>query len=389
MNIKKNIVAVGIIGSILASSLSNINAYSQPTLEKIAGKDNYETAALVADRQNYTSAILVNLDNSIADGLSSSGLSGATNSPILLTKKDSIPTSTLERLSKVKNIYIIGGVNSVSPKVESTLKSKGMNITRISGSNRIETSLNVAKEVKKFSKAEVILLTNGFKGEPDAISAAAVAAREKGVIILTDGQNTTYEINSNYVYAIGGKSSISDSLVNRYDAIRLGGKDRFDTNAKVIESFYTGGDEINETAEFHVADGRNLVNALVSAPIAKNKPVVIVANNSDKRTLEDSSKITVVGNLDQAVINQCLDPIPVIRDIIGTWKIGYDELSIGLYDFDGEEYSINKVDKSKNIAYITVHTDKRDYSYTLTLNGNKLNVYNPEGRGSGNYTRLY
>ncbi len=51
----------------------------------------YETAGLLADKQSYSSDILVILDNCIEDGLSASGLSGAANAPILLTQKDSIP----------------------------------------------------------------------------------------------------------------------------------------------------------------------------------------------------------------------------------------------------------------------------------------------------------
>ncbi|MGX4599853.1 cell wall-binding repeat-containing protein [Faecalimicrobium sp. JNUCC 81] len=84
----------------------------------------YETATKIADNQDYTIAILVNSDKSLADGLSDSGLYGAVNAPILLDKKDTVPNETLSRLKNVENVYIIGRPNAISLKVESQLKYK-------------------------------------------------------------------------------------------------------------------------------------------------------------------------------------------------------------------------------------------------------------------------
>lgn len=50
----------------------------------------------------YETAILVNSDNSLADGLSANGLSCVVDDPILLIKKDNIPNDTLNRLNNVK-----------------------------------------------------------------------------------------------------------------------------------------------------------------------------------------------------------------------------------------------------------------------------------------------
>ena len=57
--------------------------------------------------QNYTSAILVNADETLVDGLSASALSGITNSPILLTKKDIqyiVITGGLTEIKSFKNL---------------------------------------------------------------------------------------------------------------------------------------------------------------------------------------------------------------------------------------------------------------------------------------------
>ncbi len=101
MKICKKLLTMG-ISLLLVISAFPIVSNGLSSIDNINGKDKYETSAIIADRQNYTKAILINVDNSLADGLSASGLAGVENAPILLTKKDDIPDSTLKRLNNVK-----------------------------------------------------------------------------------------------------------------------------------------------------------------------------------------------------------------------------------------------------------------------------------------------
>ena len=123
MKICKKLLTMG-ISLLLVISAFPIVSNGLSSIDNINGKDKYETSAIIADRQNYTKAILINVDNSLADGLSASGLAGVENAPILLTKKDDIPDSTLKRLNNVKKVYIIGGNNSIGSKVDNLLKKK-------------------------------------------------------------------------------------------------------------------------------------------------------------------------------------------------------------------------------------------------------------------------
>ena len=126
---------------------------------------------MISDHQNYTTAILVNADNSMADGLSASGLSGVLNAPILLTKKDIIPSETEKRLKGVNKVYIIGQEEAISKTVENNVKSKNIEVIRLGGIDRIQTSYEVAKEMKRInSNIEKVFLVNGYKGEADAMS---------------------------------------------------------------------------------------------------------------------------------------------------------------------------------------------------------------------------
>ncbi|WP_235657637.1 cell wall-binding repeat-containing protein, partial [Clostridioides difficile] len=186
----KKLLSLGLAVSMFAAGPISANALD--TIYTIQGKDKYETAALIADEQNYTTAILINTDSTMADGLSASGLAGATNAPILLTKKNNIPNATLKRVEKAKKVYIIGGESSIDKATETLLKDKGIEAKRLQGSDRIKTSYNVAKEINSINKVNKVILTNAFKGEPDAMSAASVAVRDKAAIVLTDGKSVPF-----------------------------------------------------------------------------------------------------------------------------------------------------------------------------------------------------
>ena len=146
MKISNKLLSLGLTLSLFIINTPNVDA-AVSSIERIQGKDYYETSVKVAEKQNYSTAIILNADTTIADGLSASGLSGTVDAPILLTSKDNIPTSVFNKLSGVKKVYIIGGTASVSQKVENKIKSKGIEVKRIGGSDRIETSYNVAKEI--------------------------------------------------------------------------------------------------------------------------------------------------------------------------------------------------------------------------------------------------
>lgn len=269
-------------------------------IQSIKGKDRYETAGLIADKQTYNKVILVNSTNSLADGLSASGLSGAVNAPILLTQKDSIPSETYKRINGVTKVYIIGSTNVISTKVEKELQSKGIEVKRLGGTDRFETSYIVAKEISNIKAIDTVFFANGYKGEADAMSISPVANKQGNPIILTNGNNTTFKPSNTKNYVIGSTSVMSQNLLNETNSTRLGGIDRFETNKKVIQNFY---DDIDEV---YLAKGYQLVDSLTASPLAKDKPMVLVQNNSDKSILKGVSKFIEIGGIDKTVLQQCV-----------------------------------------------------------------------------------
>lgn len=51
----------------------------------------------------------------------------------------------------------------------------------------------------------------------------------------------------------------------------------------------------------------NLVDALTGSFIAKDAPIVLVNNGSDKTILKNASKITALGGIDNSIIQECLN----------------------------------------------------------------------------------
>jgi hypothetical protein len=70
MNFSKKSLSLGLAISIGVMYIPTSNALG--SIGKIQGVDIYEAAALIVDKQNYSTAILVNSDKILADGLNAS-----------------------------------------------------------------------------------------------------------------------------------------------------------------------------------------------------------------------------------------------------------------------------------------------------------------------------
>ena len=283
MKFKEKASSLALCAVLLGTSIAPVSA---ATKTEIVGANRYETAAKIADKMgNYDTAILVNADKSLADGLSASSLAGKENAPILLVKKDSIPAATMQRLRNVKRVYVIGGTAAIGSGV--TNKLSGKDVTRIEGKNRIETSENVAKVVGNYDEAFIV---NGNKGEADAMSVASVAARDKAPIILTNGTSSNQSKKSGVkYYVVGGSAVVSNSLVNKFGAIRLSGSNRYATNRAVVSKFYAN------SGKLYYTKGDLLVDALTVSSLAKNNGVVLVSAKSDNSILKDREVVQVGG----------------------------------------------------------------------------------------------
>lgn len=330
------VMATTMLSSTLASTFVATASAAQPkaTVNSntiLAGSDRYETAIKISENgwSSATNAVLINGETGLVDALTATPYASLKNAPILITHKDNLTPATLTRLKamNVKNVDIVGGVNSVSENVVNQLKANGMTVNRIAGNSRYETGLEVAKAMDKISDVSKIAVVNGEKGLPDAVSVAAPAADNKMPIILAHPTNgldaaTKTFINGESIsksYVIGSTTSMPDSIANSLPGTktRLGGTDRHDTNAKVIKEFYTQNelDNIYVAKSGYVNNETELVDALAAGVLAakNDDPVLIVGKTlgtTQESLLKDKSftKITQIGgNIPTASINAIKD----------------------------------------------------------------------------------
>ena len=126
------------------------------------------------------------------------------------------------------------------------------------------------------------------------MSVAAVAARDKAPILLTNGNSTNQQKRSGVsYYVVGGEAVVSSSLVNKFGAVRLSGSNRYRTNKVVVERFYSSSDK--------------LVDALTVSSLAKGNGVVFVSNSSDKSILKSKSTLVQVGGMSESIVNSIFE----------------------------------------------------------------------------------
>jgi putative cell wall-binding protein len=140
------------------------------TVERIVGKNRYDTAAQIAKggNSNVQTAYVVG-GTAKADALLAGPLAFKNGYPILLVDmgREDVAIEAIKDLG-VKNIIVIGGEKAVSKSSVDKLE-KMATVTRYAGQSRVQTSLEVAK---KLFTNRVNFSIVGYSGEADAVGAA-------------------------------------------------------------------------------------------------------------------------------------------------------------------------------------------------------------------------
>lgn len=260
---------------------------AQSMQQRIFGSDRYKTAVAISQKgwESSRYAVLSRGDD-FADALCAGTLAKKYDAPILLTETDRLDNDVLGELKRlgVSNIFIVGGEGAVSENVEASLRSVGItDIERIWGNDRYETSVKIAEKVG--ASTEIALATgNDF---PDALSISAIASN-LGIPILLVEKDSLPSSVSQYIrsskiertYIVGGTGVISDAVKYQVpSAVRLGGRDRYETNVHVMREFE---DRLNFEKLFIVVGegprGDKFADVLIGAVLAakESSPVILV-----------------------------------------------------------------------------------------------------------------
>jgi|GEM_PF-2297213 len=189
---------------------------------RVQGSNRFETAAKVASAigtaKNNT-AIIVNgnseVDSLVAGPLAHKGY------PILMinNNSDQVPTATRAAIEAlhINKVIIVGGTGVVSKEIEGALNNlTGVSVTgRYGGSNRVETSIALAKHPDLINHKGVSLVNGG--AYVDAVAASTLG---EPVVYFTERGGINPQIddflqNKEELSAIGGDAVITDEILQK------------------------------------------------------------------------------------------------------------------------------------------------------------------------------
>ncbi|WP_017380217.1 cell wall-binding repeat-containing protein [Paenisporosarcina sp. TG-14] len=215
------------------------------------------------------------------------------NAPILLNPASNLNADVLAEIKRLgaNHIVLVGGEVALSAKVASQLQTAlpQAKVERLAGKSRYETNSVINN---KLPNANGIFIASG-SNFPDALAATSIAVTQGWHIVLSNG--TTYsdaindQVYSKPTVIVGGTLAISKILEEKIKVragsdyvTRLSGKDRYGTNAALIEHF----SPTFKSPTFIVSTGTNYPDALVSSSLSgKYQAPLFLVGNSISETL--------------------------------------------------------------------------------------------------------
>lgn len=311
------------------------------SVRRIAGPDQYATSVAVAAEVGPIpgsagewgslgrTALLANGDTA-ADALATGPLAYHGEHPLLLTPTASLDARVSDYLdrSDVEHVVILGGTASVGLEVDSAIRSKGIAVSRIAGSDRYGTAAELARRLLGSTRPDpcfdgsTIGLATGERA-PDALSsgpllgercAPLLLVRSRAVPAATDNLLTGSELLGGEkgrldVVVFGGTAAIAESTVT---AVR--------TNAQRGEPF---------TAEVSASAGSKIFRITFNEDVKEDEAIKSEryrVNNAELSMEDDDlriySKITLSG---RTVSIELAEPLLVGDTITVVGETGTDE----------------------------------------------------------------
>ena len=216
------VIIVGGHKSISENVKSQLAKYDQNKVQRIWGRDRYVTSSELAyEIQRLTGKVnkaIIASGEDFPDALATAPLGSKEIAPILLVTRNQMDKKVSKALKdlNIKRVYVAGGQNSVSKKLEAQLPTV---IRRFSGQDRYETAILVASYTYPESKEVFVASGETF---PDALVIGPVCARRKAPILLS--KSTPVKVTDDYIekskieylYIIGGTNTIYAETAHKY-----------------------------------------------------------------------------------------------------------------------------------------------------------------------------
>ncbi len=277
----------------------------------IQGDDRYSTNVAVskAAYPDGADVVIVATGENWPDALGGATLANAVSGPILLTKRNQLPSVVLAEIRRLgaTQAIILGGTSAVSAGVEAALMSELESVRRIGGSNRYATAAAIAKasvEALGGTYDGTVLCATG-SNFADALAASPLAAAKGWPLVLVgpDGiagiTGTLDAIGANNAIILGGTKAVpakvETALIARFGAgevTRIAGANRYATSAAIAEWAVTNaGLGWNNLA---VATGENFPDALAGGVLQAVDGSVLLLTTS--KNLHSDIRATIYGS---------------------------------------------------------------------------------------------
>lgn len=283
------------------------------TTTRVAGADRYLTASAVSQAAYPAGADTVYLarGDDFPDALSAGPAAAAAQGPLLLTRPDALPPTTLAEVKRLKpkKLVIVGGPGAISDSLATQLRPYAGQVVRDTGGDRYTVSRAVA--TRAFSSAKTVYIADG-RNYPDAIAAGAAAARVGGPVVLVNGGASTADsatiallkqLGTTEVRVAGGPTVVSDGILNSLrtatgKATRYFGGDRYQTAAALGKSVAGG------SANAYLVNGLNFPDGISAVPLAAKSGAPVYLSRVDcvppsvitELQRLGATKITLVGS---------------------------------------------------------------------------------------------
>ncbi|MGO5066634.1 cell wall-binding repeat-containing protein [Clostridium sporogenes] len=223
----------------------------------------------------------------------------------------------------ISSAIVLGGKGIAKANVD-------YNVNRISGENRYETSINIAKHYNN-ENFENVIIANG-NNFPDSLAGSTLSKKLNAPILLVDENISSSMKTINFIknkldkngsiYILGGEGAVSRVYEDYFKELgyknikRLGGSDRFHTNETIVRSL-----NVEKGTPIVITNGFQFADALSVSSFAASKGYPIIMSNPDKlpneikKRIKDisPSKVFIIGGesvVKSSIVNELSSIIP-------------------------------------------------------------------------------
>ncbi|MGD6793213.1 cell wall-binding repeat-containing protein [Metabacillus indicus] len=220
----ETVILVGGKTAISANVEKQLKELGVSKIKRISGADRYATSVKIAEELDDPFFAAVATGESFADALSIAPVAASLEMPILLTKKNSVPSVVRNFVdeSGIELSFIIGGTGVISDKTAKSFPEPD----RIGGSDRYVTNSRIISYFSDSLNMSAPYIATGMN-YPDALAGSALAAKSGSPVILTSpsgAKQTTKDTLADYAdtasmyYIIGGETALpEDSILSLFE----------------------------------------------------------------------------------------------------------------------------------------------------------------------------